>query len=317
MPCWTTRPSRNARRIGCAASAALLVWLAPGDSGHAQTLATVFLRTQQYLSRYQATFSAVVSKETYHQEIRRKDEVHRKRDLLSDVLMVWVPADESWLIFRDVYEVNGREVRDRQRRLERLFIESPQTAFDQAKQIAEESARFNIGDVSRNVNLPTMALGFLYPANMPRSNFSKRGEETLDGTATWIVEFVEHARPTVIRSAKADIFSRGRFWIDPVEGRVLRSRLEVGDVNTDVRASIAVSYEPNAELGFWVPSRMEEEYSKRRGRPDEKIHGLAAYSDFRTFQVQVDEAVRQPSEGDAEGVPPDPPSPVTEGTAPR
>ncbi len=275
---------------GCA----LGMWLVGADSVHGQTVATLLLRSHRYLAEYQRTFSGVVSKETYHQEIRRGERVRRRRGLSSDVLMVWVPSDSSWLLFRDVYEVNGRPVHDRQRRLERLFIESPATALDQAEQIAEESARFNIGDVSRNVNLPTMALAFLYPANMPRSRFHKAGEETVAGVPTWAIQFVEHTRPTMIRAGEGDLFSRGTFWIDPVDGRVVRSQLRVGDTNTDVRATITVTYGPNTKLGFWVPAEMVEEYTKKRGHPDEKIHGTATYTDFRTFQVQVEESIAPP-----------------------
>ena len=44
--------------------------------------------------------------------------------------------------FRDVFDVDGRPVRDRDQRLQKLFLSAPAaTAIDQAQRIADESAR--------------------------------------------------------------------------------------------------------------------------------------------------------------------------------
>lgn len=272
--------------------ALLLGASAPAD---AQSLQTVLLRASQYISRYQQVFSAVVMEESYHQEIRRGDETRQTRDLRSDILMVWVPRDEHWTLFRDVYEVNDREVRDRQKRLERLFLESPDTAADQAKKIADESARFNLGSVRRNFNLPTMALVFLYPSNAARISYEKLGEEIVEDVPVWCIGFTELARPTIVRTNTGDIFSRGRFWIDSTSGRVVRSELVVGDANTPVRATVTVTYRPDERLDFWVPGEMVEVYDRAQGPREDVIHGRAVYTNFRRFEVQVEESIEPPS----------------------
>ncbi|MCK7492273.1 MAG: hypothetical protein MZW92_12240 [Comamonadaceae bacterium] len=104
-----------------------------------------------------------------------------------------------WLAFRDVAEVDGRPVRDREERLQRLFRTPPANALAQARAIAFASAQYNIGDVVRTVNMPTLALEFLEPAAQTRSRFRKAAEETVDGVRAWVVSFEERARPTRIQ----------------------------------------------------------------------------------------------------------------------
>ena len=82
--------------------------------------------------------------------------------------------------FRDVFEVNGRPVRDRDLRLQALFLDEVRLAVDQALEISQESARYNIGQVKRTVNLPTIALSFLHPLNQHRFAFEKIGELSID-----------------------------------------------------------------------------------------------------------------------------------------
>ncbi len=51
------------------------------------------------------------------------DGPRQKRDLKSDVLIVRGPAGERWMQFRDVFEVDGKPIRDRAERLAKLFLE--------------------------------------------------------------------------------------------------------------------------------------------------------------------------------------------------
>ena len=67
--------------------------------------------------------------------------------LVSDFLLVQVPG-EGWLPFRDVFERDGKQVRDREERLAALFLKgSSRSAFEQARAIMDEGARYNIGNV--------------------------------------------------------------------------------------------------------------------------------------------------------------------------
>ena len=82
-----------------------------------------------------------------------------------------------------------------------------------------------------------------------------------------------------------DLPSKGRFWIDPVTGRVLMSELTVE--NRIIRATIDVSYQSEPLLGLLVPIEMRERYEAKKS--GSLVDGQATYGRFRQFQVKVDE----------------------------
>ena len=184
-------------------------------------LDAVVARMSDYVGNYGREASVVVSEEVYEQRVGLL--LPKTRRLVSDFLMVKVPAlDIGWVPFRDVFEVDGTRVRDRDDRLRKLFIEAPlEDAIESAKAILNEGARYNIGDVERNLNVPTLALFFAHPAFIWRFTFNKRGEPTEDGIRLWEIGFREVGRPTVIRTRDGvDIVSSGAFWVEPVSGRI-------------------------------------------------------------------------------------------------
>jgi hypothetical protein len=73
-----------------------------------------------------------------------------------------------------VYEVDGRPVRDRTDRLTKLFLAPHPDSQSQARRIAEESARFNLGgQVLRTITTPLLALQFIRAENQNRSRFKE------------------------------------------------------------------------------------------------------------------------------------------------
>ena len=112
-----------------------------------------------YVADYERTFVGVVAEETYRQQVRipggptcadfRPKPTVQRRDLKSDVLLVRAPAGDRWIQFRDVFEVDGKPVRDRDERLTKLFLQPSADAARQVQDIAAASARYNIGGVNR------------------------------------------------------------------------------------------------------------------------------------------------------------------------
>ena len=176
------------------------------------------------------------------------DAQRQKRDLKSDVLFVRTPDADYWMQFRDVYEVDGKPVRDRAERLTKLFLEPSRSVKKQAEDIAAESARYNIGGVNRNINLPVLALSVLETHNRPWVVFS--GSRKKD---VWDVEFREERGGTLIRTTgNQSMPSRGHFLIDAATGRVLSSDLiaESGSLRahrSDLRARILARRPARAE----------------------------------------------------------------------
>ena len=261
------------------------------------TLDALLARAGAYVTQFEARFSNVVAEEHYKQQAPAARTGTTmggpgvvRRELRSDFLLVKVPDRDSWVPFRDVFEVDGKPVRDRQERLTGLFLQPETIAVDQARKIAEESSRYNIGDVLRTINVPVLALIVLRPQYQPRFTFSNLQRDRRAGPDVWSIEFHEHERPTIIRGEGGkDLPSSGRFWIEAPDGRVVKTELMVDD--SQVHAIITTDYRPDESFGFNLPSRMREQYTT--GPRMSRIIGTATYSKFRRFNVETDQTLRK------------------------
>ncbi len=258
------------------------------------TLDVVLERAAVYVDRYQHELGSVVAEEHY---LQMSDGV-RTRRMVSDLLVLATPGQrEQWLAFRDVIEVDGKPVEDRQQRLADLFLQTPRITEALRRRLIAESARFNIGAITRNVNVPTMALQILAASDQQRFAFRKDGEKRIDGIETWEIEFEETAGPAMIVSGQGtDLFSQGTFWIEPSSGRVVETDFRTEDETIQLEISMRVRYQPDATLGILVPARMEERYNVRLnpitisqlGRRSIEVNCEATYTNFRRFQVEVE-----------------------------
>ena len=220
-------------------------------------------------------------------------------ELKSDLLLVQSAASRKWVQFRDVFEADGVSVRDRAERLTRLFLNESAASRDQVGAILKESARYNIGDIQRNINTPVFALQILERSNQPRFKFKRTNDRVPDGVKkepavsaafrtsieVWAIEYEEKQPGTLIRTTDyRDLPSRGRFWIEPDTGRVLISELVAR--NRAVHGTVDVSYQSEPLLGLLVPIEMRERYDDQRGA---RIEAVATYGRFRQFQVNTSE----------------------------
>jgi hypothetical protein len=269
------------------------------------TLKSVLLRAAVYVNEFHRQLASIVAEERYIQDAvtppakARVDWSIEHRELVSDLLLVKPSPDREWLQFRDVFEVDGSPVRDRTERLTQLFLRPSSSKSAQIEKILSESARFNVGNVQRNINAPVMPLLFLEADNQWRFKFKRTrqrepvvaptegpsGAVFRVNSEVWVIEYQEQDRPTFIHSTSLEPMpARGRFWIEPATGRVLMSELILR--NREVRATIDVSYQSEPLLGFLVPVAMRERYD---GREKEHIDGVATYGRFRQFQVSTNE----------------------------
>src|SRR3954452_12493566 len=143
----------------CALSVLLPFRLAAlhGTGQISDQLDAVLDKAGDYVADYEKNFAGIVAEETYRQEVRgiggtdqRGFPVEargQRRDLKSDMLLVRAPAGDRWIQFRDVFEVDGKPVRDRAERLAKLFLQPSASTQQQVDDIAAASARYNIGDV--------------------------------------------------------------------------------------------------------------------------------------------------------------------------
>jgi VWFA-related protein len=258
-------------------------------------LATLLERAGQYVSDYEQTFKNLLAEEEYDQ---RGNNGRRRRSLRSDLLFSSTPGPIPWTCFRDVYEVDGKKVREREARLEKLFLQGTPSAIAKAEAIRKESSRYNIGSATRNVNVPTLALLFLLPENQSRFRFERKGQKWFSGTPGAELHFTEVVEPSLVSDGHDDLPGEGRFWIDPNRGTVLRSEVTYRFAPRRAYAEISVEYRPEPGLNIWVPAEMKERYADVPGAwaPvfGSRTTGTATYSNYRRFTVSTEERAQVP-----------------------
>jgi hypothetical protein len=269
------------------------------------SLATILQRAGAYVDEFERQLSSIVAEESYTQRLRRSGPRFvpgpDHREMQSDLLLVKPAGSAEWMQYRDVFEVDGNLIRDRDQRLVGLFLQPPASVAALKAAVLKESARYNIGSIQRTLNTPVLALTVLEPANQARFTFRRANDRRPFTTAhvkaapgyfrvtteMWVIGFEETRRETMIRTTEGkDVKSRGRFWIEPCTGRVLMSELVVNP--GVVKALVDVSYQSEPLLGLLVPVEMRESYETTDG---ERVEGTAMYGRFRQFQVKVDETL--------------------------
>lgn len=260
---------------------------APNDSD----LRLILSRIAEYVGAYQRQFAAYVAEEDYEQSARGQ----RRRVLRSDLLLLPPDAGGDWVQFRDVFEVDGRKVRDRADRLKKLFLENSAVGHRQLEAIQEESARYNLGEIRRNQNVPLYPMIFATADNIPRFAFKVAKKTTIDGLVAWRVEYSERVRPTFIKNPQGrDVPVHGAFTVDYATGAVMATEMIAED--SEMRGSVVVRYRRDEEQGLWLPAEMSEYYSERMAgvvsgygrKPGLWVEARATYSNFRRFRVTTD-----------------------------
>ncbi len=247
-------------------------------------------RMRAYVAEYEKELAGIVAEETYQQIFSQRTAAYpapvrlTRREMRSEIGFAWFPEPGTWFGFRDVLEVDGKVIPDRQSRLEQLFVDRRFPSDEQLARVAEASARFNIGPVRRNFNLPTMTLLIASPANAGRCSFELRGYDVIDGVRVAMIAFTETASPTLITREGHDWRSRGMLWIEPDSGRIWRTDLQLSDRDMEVR--LTTWFGLDERLNLMVPVRMREMYDYPE-RSDAYVEATAEYSNVRRFRVET------------------------------
>jgi hypothetical protein len=273
----------------------LVVIMSALSSVPAQTaqddLETVLQRATKYVTKYEEDLGNLIGSEEYIQNASWKGMGGRgliarkmQRRTSSDFLILQVGPE--WSGLRKVNRVDGSKVKDEQQPLADAFDGSPQSNYKQLRRMIEESTQYNIGDVIREINLPTFALAVMRKAEVQRFKFEKAGVDKIDGVQTWEVRFHEVDRPTLVHGEKLEpLYSSGTLWIDPDTGRILKTELVVENRlnKSPIKARVIVTYEPGKRVPMLVPNLMLEHYETEANTIDCR----ADYSNFRAFEVDV------------------------------
>jgi hypothetical protein len=251
-------------------------------SAQSPDLDVLMPRVGDYVQGFVDRISNVVAEEVYEPDRARRGNPR----LRSDFLLVRKPGGErQFLTFRDVVEVNGRAVRNREEALAKLFLQPFESAVAQANAIAEHSAEHMFPGSD-----PLLVIVFLQREYQRRFTFTRGELEPRLGTDVRRVGFEETSSPTILKQEQdRDLPTRGSVWVSEGTGKVLKTELRMGtDPATTTITTIFGRDEP---LSIDVPVVLEQTYYPE---PGEVVKGMARYSNFRRFSVSTAEKIDAP-----------------------
>ncbi len=243
-------------------------------------LAAILSRAAAYTTRFKEEFQNVVVEERYTQKVARV-----QRTLRSDVVLVRPPGNDEWMLFRDVFEVDGKAVRDRDERIRRLFTDAPATAVVAALRIAEESARYSLAPFYRETADPVLPLLFLDERNQPRFEFRFRGNETVEGRQACRIDYTETQVPTMIQYEAFDTPASGSLWVRADDAALIKGTVKalLRKGRAVTRLDVEVVFRPSSAIGLLVPAELRERFQWTTG----ELVGDATYANLRTFKTDA------------------------------
>src|SRR5262245_28272479 len=199
----------------------------------APDLNTVIARATDYVSRYEAELGNLIGSEEIIQNSVWLDNSNppkvakrMPRRTSSDFLIIQVGSE--WTALRKVTRVDGVKVKEALPAFEDAFDNSPEANAKHLRDMQNESTQHNIGDIRRDINLPTFALKVLRKSEVARFTFERAGSARIEGVQTWKIRFRETTGRSLVSGVKGEtLYSNGMLWVEPETGRVLQTEFEV------------------------------------------------------------------------------------------
>jgi hypothetical protein len=186
---------------------------------------------------------------------------------------------ELVMVFRDVREVDGKPVREKQDRITKLFLEPFNNAIRRAQDIHRDGLRNSV-DNGRLMD-PLTVIGYLQPEY--QSGFRISLGDVAHSLGPDIREI--NLTPTPARAKTA---LPARAWVSEATGEVVKTELRSG---FGARAEVTTTtFGADPVLKIRVPLEMKDEVP--RGSDD--FIGTATYSNFRRFEVRTEADVQVP-----------------------
>ena len=248
----------------------------------------------KYVAEYEKQFAFLIADEEYTQTVFDADgRKAQTRVLKAEMFLTYLPADGEWMAVRDVLEVDGVPVKDRED-LRALLAKRAELRL--VKQLTWRNSRYNLGRVERNFNEPTLALLLLDRKRVPRVKFDRKRVVRDEDATLATLAFEEKETPTLVATPnEGAVRARGEFLLDAATGTVRRTVFQLTRPGIDAR--LETSYTRDAKLDLWLPSVFTERYesgnrvggvrmsSDAARASRELIECVAKYTNYRRFEV--------------------------------
>jgi hypothetical protein len=234
-----------------------------------------------YVHDYEDKLTLIVADESYLQRVYNnasKLPTQPTRQTESEVFFAFAPTSKQWLAVRDVKSVDGQAVPNRPD-VASMLASAP--AKEVASTLKAYSSRYNLGNIYRNFNEPTLSLELFDTVHHEDLAFELKGLDAGSGVSLARLGFRERGVPTLIVDLdKHPVRSSGEVTVETATGRVRKIALK--SPIDDVVSDLETTYGHDVKLDFWVPVEFLEHYTKDA---DEEIVCRATYTNFRRFEV--------------------------------
>ncbi len=247
-----------------------------------------------YVAEYEKQFAFLIADEEYRQTLFDADGRKSKTRLIkAELFLTYLPADAEWIAVRDVIEVDGEPIKDRED-LRALLAKSERVRL--VKELTSRNARYNLGRVERNFNEPTLPLLLLDAKRTPRIKFDRKRVTREDDVTLAVLAFEEREPPTLVATPnEGAVRAKGEFLLDAATGTVRRTLFQLTRPGIDVKLETA--YVKDDKLNLWLPSVFTERYeagsniggmrlsSYPARASKELVECEARYTNYRRFEV--------------------------------
>lgn len=276
----------NRALIVCGLAAAALAMPVSAQQSNAKidtSVKAVVAAAAAYVTAYQKDLAFVLADELATQRVTVPTggllETRRTR---AELFLTYLPTEHSWIAVRDVLDVDGTVVTGTED-IRSLIQRIPLWRLPAV--LAERNARYNIGNVRRTFNEPTIGLLVVSPLHQRRFAF-KRVAVSKSASPIVTLTFKERDRPTLISGVQGEpVFTHGELDIDAGTGRVQRTRMGLGVGS--VRAALTTAYASDGKLNLWVPAIMSERYENTAGLFSQTVTVDTEYTNYRRFDTSV------------------------------
>jgi hypothetical protein len=234
-----------------------------------------------FVAQFQRELSFVVADEIYVQQLSVAGRQPVTRTLRGEIFLTYLIPERAWITVHDFLEVDGTAVIDREA-VRDLLVHRPVGRI--APALAAQNARYNLGNVRRNFNEPTLPLQLFEPWRLDRLRVSRVRTTVRDGRTIVTLRLREQERPTLVSSTRGGpVFADTEVDVDLETGVISRTLMKLRDRTLEVAQE--TTYELSSALGIMVPTIFTERYVQTAVGQAEVITCHSAYTNYRRFEV--------------------------------